>query len=163
MLGTNYVRLLWSLDASDDIIDVVKDYSVAWQDYWLEHENDFKHENIAIHFLTSVSFNGEIDRVVSEDIPVLGVAFIVMTLYLSLTLGKLHCIRCRVLAALASIVSTLCGLLMGLGVASVFDHDMNTLILLIPFLILGIGVDDDMYVQPFVLFFFPCSLCPGLV
>ena len=66
-----------------------------------------------------------------------------MLIYISLTLGrKLTCIEARIWLGLSSIVIMLCAMIMGVGIGCMFQLDINILVTLIPFILLGVGVDD---------------------
>ena len=76
-----------------------------------------------------------------------GILFIVMLVYLSITLqNDCNCVSMRPLIALGSLLSTICALIMGLGIGAACGIEMNTLVLLIPFILLGVGVDDDIII-----------------
>lgn len=122
-------------------------YQYAWEDYWSDHQDDYiSSNNINIYYVTEVSFGGEFDRVVDNDIPILVAAFIVMLIYLGLTLGRLNCVEARAWMAFAALLSLLCALVMGLGLGCAFGFSINTLVLLIPFILLGVGVDDEIII-----------------
>ena len=107
------------------------------------HDKYFDTNNIDITYYTDVSFSGETDRVVSGDLPVIGAAYIVMIVYLMLALGKFNCVEARQYAACASILSTISAVIMGFGVASGCGFTFNYVVLLAPFILIGIAVDDD--------------------
>ena len=69
-----------------------------------------------------------------------------MLLYLSLTLGKCNCVEARPLIAIGSLLSTICAIIMGFGLGSAVGMEFNAIILLIPLIILGVGVDDDIII-----------------
>ena len=83
----------------------------------------------------------------TSDYPVLAAAFVVMLLYLSLTLGKhLNCVESRPLISLGSLFATIIALIMGFGLASAFGYAANPVVLLTPFILLGVAVDDDIII-----------------
>ena len=82
----------------------------------------------------------------SGDLPIFGASFVVMLVYLALTLGKFNCVEARPLIAVGSLLSTICAIVMGFGLGSAFGYDFNVVVTLIPLIILGVGVDDDIII-----------------
>ena len=131
----------------DDLQTTSEEYQYNWQDYWADKVDNYVDDyNIRITYFTDNSFSPEIDRVVSGDIPIFGFAFVVMLVYLALTLGKFNCVEARPLIAVGSLLSTICAVIMGYGLGSAFGYQFNAFILLIPLILLGVGVDDDIII-----------------
>ena len=130
-----------------EYISVNSLYQIEWENYWYKHNNDYSSDNIKVHYFTSLSFGNEMTRIVFVDIPILGVSVILMGIYLSMTLGKnFNCVEARVLLAMGSLFSIVCALLIGLGIGLVFGYPFNPVILMVPFLLLGVGVDDGIII-----------------
>ena len=117
------------------------------EDYWSQHVNDWEESNnIILYYFTDVSLAREIDRVISDDIPIVLLAFLIMLIYLSLTMDKLHYIYSRPYLAIISLLSTISALLIGFGIGSALGFTFNVIGMVTTFIIIVIGVDDDMYV-----------------
>ena len=148
-IGARFARL--NLEAAgwkdDDMQQISEEYQFHWQDYWAARLDEYKNNHdMDIAYFTDNAFGPEIDRVVSGDLPIFGAAFIVMLVYLALTLGKCNCVEARPLIAVGSLLSTICALIMGFGLGSAFGYQVNAIVLLIPFILLGVGVDDDIII-----------------
>ena len=149
MIGGKYVRLSFPLQGTpnETLIEINDAFSYAWEDYLFDnHDQYLESNNIDMYWYTDVSFSGELDRIVSGDLPVIAAAFGVMIVYLMFTLGKLNCVEARPYAACASILSTISAVIMGFGVGSACGIPFNYVVLLSPFILLGVGVDDDIII-----------------
>lgn len=146
--GGSIVRLGFTLQGTrnDTITDIGIAFATVFEEYWEEHYNDYSDSNIIIHYNTFESFTNEGLRVVQVDIPLFGMAFVIMLLYLSFALSKFDCIRARPIVALASLLSTITALVIGFGIGCTIGYSTNGLVFLTPFILLGIGVDDDIII-----------------
>ena len=148
-IGGSYVRLSFTLQGtkSGKLTKVNEEFQQAFEEYWGDRKKYYNTNfNFEVAFLTDMSFGGENQRVVSGDLPVLGAAFVVMLVYLSLTLGKLNCIQARPLISMGSLLATICALIMGFGIGAGLGIEFNSTIILVPFILLGVGVDDDIII-----------------
>eukprot|EP01084_Bolivina_argentea_P247572 414171_1 len=138
----NIIRVYWALSSTTDtdLSDIQTKFHYAWMDYWALHVNDYKYFNVM--YMGYYSFDVEIARTVTNDSLMFMIAFGVMLVYLQLTLGKLDCIRARVLLATTSIFILILALIMGFGLAAYCGAKLSTLVFVVPFLLLGVGVDD---------------------
>ena len=149
IIGGSFVRLIFSIEGSSNetITDIGEQFQVAYEEYLGSHSQDYlDSDNLVLTYYTDVSISGEFDRVVSNDRPILGAAFCVMLIVLSLILGKVDCIKSRAAMAFGSILSLIFSLICGFGLGSAFGYDFNTLVLLIPFILLGVGMDDQIVI-----------------
>jgi len=127
---------------NETIQDAVYEFMGSWGEYWTEHANDYADDDLSIAFYTDRSFDDEINRVVFGDAPVFVLALFVMLVYLMFTLGKLSCIRARPWLAFSAILVMLCSMAIGFSVGLCVGAKFNTLAALVPFILLGVGVDD---------------------
>ena len=84
----------------------------------------------------------EIQRLVSGDSILFGVAMVVILLYLSLTLGRLDRLNARFYLAWSGVVTVLLSLIVAFGITSYLKLDANAIVFLLPFILVGVGVDD---------------------
>ena len=148
-VGGSYVRLSFTLQGTKDekLTEISEEYQYAYQDYWSDRIKYYQtNYNFEITYLTYYSYSSENRRVVIGDVPVLGAAFIVMLVYLSLTLGKLNCILARPLISIGSLLTTICALIIGFGIGSGLGIELNTIVMVVPFILLGVGVDDEIII-----------------
>ena len=84
----------------------------------------------------------EISRMLEEDILTCGAAFVVMLVYLMFTLGKLSCIHAKPWLALSAVLILLGAIAVGFSISLCTGFAFNSVILLVPFILVGVGVDD---------------------
>ena len=68
--------------------------------------------------------------------------YFLMLAYTCVMLGPLSCVENRVLLSLAGVVSVMFGFIMSTGIASVLNYPYTLVHAILPFLCLGIGIDD---------------------
>ena len=89
------------------------------------------------------SFDDEVGRLVSGDIPLFAVGMCIITLFIALTLGaptSLH--RSRVLLGVMAIVNVLLAVGGGFGIASAIGIRFASIAALLPLILLGVQVDS---------------------
>eukprot|EP01084_Bolivina_argentea_P008422 15774_1 len=119
---------------------IIREFLLAFQDYWTSHAKNY--HSIQIQFITDRSMDDEVGRVVSGDIPIFGAALLCMLTYLMFTLGQFSCIKARPWLACSAMLVMLCSLIIGFGVLSFIGMEFNLLCALVPYILLGVGVDD---------------------
>ena len=159
LVGASYVQLYYTLEGSSKNTIKSEEESLCdkFENYWNKHESDsiYKENNISMTYFTSFSLDTEIDKVTSMDADKFGYAFTAMLIILSMILGKkMTCIELKVLLAFASLLITGCALVIGCGIGCALGFEFNSIILLVPFILLGIGIDDDLSCVEYNQFFF---------
>ena len=141
--------IVWSFEATTDdtIYNAQQEYMIAFQDYFAEMSASFEADyNLDIFYLTSRSVDDEMSRVFIADAPIYMAAIIVMVIYLSLTLGKFHLVYARPWLAISTVFVMILALIMGYGLGLAFGFAFNNLVLLVPYILLGVGVDDQIII-----------------
>eukprot|EP01084_Bolivina_argentea_P041438 76471_1 len=136
----NFVYELESYKADTD--HIVYEYMEYWNNYWLEHSNDYKADGLNIFYVNDRSLDDEVWRVIFGDLEIFGVAFTLMILYFIFALGKLDCINTRVWLAFSIGAVLLCALVSGFGIGLWLGGELSMVVMLIPYVLLGVGVDD---------------------
>lgn len=121
--------------------DAVYEYAASWNDYWAQHQGDYN-EQIEIVYFSERLLDDELTRVISEDIPTFIAALVLMLIYLMFTLGKLSCIGARPYLALSAVIILLGSLSIGFSISLCAGFAFNSIVMLAPFILLGVGVDD---------------------
>ena len=88
------------------------------------------------------SFGDIAGSTILDDIGLFGGGYVMMFLYASLMLGKLNCLQHRSLLAVAGIVGVVMGIVVSYGLCSAFGLFYGPMHSVMPFLMLGIGIDD---------------------
>ena len=146
--GGSYVQMYYTLEGTSNmtLFKGQEELCQEFVNYWQEHsESDvYSDNNLGISFFTTFSIEAEVDRLVSSDQNIWIFAFLIMLVTLTLILGGLTCVEAKVMLVLSSLGITGCALAIGCGLGSALGFDFNLLVLLIPFILLGVGIDDDL-------------------
>ena len=149
--GGTHLLLSWNLKGTsdEDINDAEYKYMELFQDYFGnigvdKYENDY---NMSIDYYTTRSIEDESLRVIEADSIVYIGAIFVMVVYLMFTLGnKCDKINSRPWLAVSTVLVMICALIMGYGLGLAFGYGFNSLVVLIPYILLGVGVDDQIII-----------------
>ena len=129
------------VSALNQIEDTVYEYVAVWNEYWAEHHDDYE-ENIEIVFFSDRLVDDEFVRMISDEMPLLLAVFLLMLIYLMFTLGTLSCSGARPWLALSAVIILLGALLIGFSIGLCCGTTFNAMVMLVPFILLGVGMDD---------------------
>ena len=121
--------------------DTNYEYSRVWNEYWANHHDDYS-DRMEIAYYSDRLLNDEVSSVVAADLPVLGAAFVLMTIYLMFTLGTFSCFGARPWLALSVVIILIGALLIGFSISLCCGTTFNSIVMLVPFILLGVGMDD---------------------
>eukprot|EP01083_Nonionella_stella_P002659 7621_1 len=140
--GANVIRIVYELTSTSDeeLINIQSNYENAFVSYWDEHHDEYSEFDVI--YYTTHGLDREMFRTATQDSIMFAVAFLIMLLYLQLTLGRFNAIRARSLLATSLIVILLCALAFGFGISAYLGMKFSVLVFAVPFLLLGVGVDD---------------------
>ena len=95
-----------------------------------------------VFFDAEFSFDSELNRSVAGDIPLFTVVFILMSALTALALSGWHPSRMRILVVAAGVSLTFLAIAAGYGSMSLVGVPMTSIVFILPFVLVGIGVDD---------------------
>ena len=95
-----------------------------------------------INYVTGWKWTQELDRVVDNDTPLFILAILSMSIACCMVLGKATRTGSRIVLGLMAIVSVLLAVGTGFGVAAWLRFPFSPIHSVLPFLIVGIGLDD---------------------
>jgi len=123
--------------------EAMREIVKEWELMFLE-ETDQVHtgDNVVIYRQSTRSAEDEINRATKEDIPLFGVAFVLMLLYCAFALGKMNPLQSKALLGLSGIISILLAMIMAFGICGYLGVYWSSAVVAVPFLVLGIGTDD---------------------
>ena len=105
------------------------------------HRDDYS-DNMQISFYSLRLLDDEISRVVDNDTPIFIAAIIVMLIYLMFTLGQCSCVEASPWLAFSAVFLLIGALIMGFSISLCLGATFNTIVMLVPFILLGVGIDD---------------------
>lgn len=109
---------------------------------------DYASDDFTIYVLAARSWRDVFGNVIRGDVGLINMAFFIMAIYLTLNLGGLcHKIKMRSLLALGCLGSIVLAGAAGYGLAMWFQFDYTPVMSVLPFVMLGIGVDDSFVIM----------------
>jgi len=102
----------------------------------------FKTIHMKVTVLYSASLDEEVEKVVSKDIFLVAVCFMLMFVVLCFLFFRRDLVKSRMILAVCGEISILLSMLMGYGIAMVLGVPFTTLSQMLPFIVVAIGVDD---------------------
>ena len=88
------------------------------------------------------SFGDEIGATIGGDANLLSMGFLVVFIYIVIMLGKFNMVEQRAYLALIGVAAIGMGIGTSIGISSLFGLEYTSMNTILPFLLLGIGIDD---------------------
>ena len=132
----------------DFLLDADKEKMLTWELTFAKFftKNDLteqKYEHVNVFVMAERSQDDELSRTVSADIPLFAVAFVLMGTFTSIFLGKpLSWTQSRRLLGLCEFYLVVFGSVAGYGVSMLMGVKFTVLHQILPFILVGIGIDD---------------------
>ncbi|KAF1744461.1 hypothetical protein MXB_4028 [Myxobolus squamalis] len=124
--------------------------AMAWEATLLAYLKSYKHSQIEISFSSERSIQDEIDRQSHAEIFTVSISYLVMFIYVALSLGKFSrnnfytfFVKQKVVLGFAGVFLVFSSVLSSIGLFCYFGFKVNMIVLeVLPFLILAVGVDN---------------------
>jgi len=97
---------------------------------------------IYIELLTPKSIEIEVERAIWQDLPLLPVVFLIMTQFCSIFFFKCDKIKSRWLLGYGAVITIGCSMMTGFGILFIAGVPVTSMLVVLPFIIFGIGLDD---------------------
>ncbi|XP_043938169.1 NPC1-like intracellular cholesterol transporter 1 [Protopterus annectens] len=127
------------------------EYALLWEKQFLEVVKAYQQDpssNFTIAYMAERSLEDEINRTTLEDIPIFAISYLVIFVYIALTLGKYSScgrllIDSKLTLALGGIMVVLWSVLAAMGFYAYIGVPSSLIILeVVPFLVLAVGADN---------------------
>ncbi|VDI58158.1 Hypothetical predicted protein [Mytilus galloprovincialis] len=131
-------KMTWFIQGDD----AVKDQAEAWEQQLIDLGQK-GNSNISTTYVFAIrSFSDEAGGAIRGDIAFLSAGYVIVIVYITIMLGKFNCLEQRFGLAIAGVVVV--GMSIGIcfSLASLCGFEYGPLHSVLPFLLLGIGVDD---------------------
>ncbi|XP_071143132.1 patched domain-containing protein 3-like isoform X1 [Mytilus edulis] len=131
-------KMTWFIQGDD----AVKDQAEAWEQQLIDLGQK-EHSGISTTYVFAIrSFSDEAGGAIRGDIAFLSAGYVIVIVYITIMLGKFNCLEQRFGLAIAGVVVV--GMSIGIcfSLASLCGFEYGPLHSVLPFLLLGIGVDD---------------------
>jgi len=117
-----------------DALDVVQALDEKWE---AESGNSFRVEVTAER-----SFSDEFTRAIVDDIPLVPIVFVIMSIFTCAIFFKTDKVRSRCLLGLSAVVSVFLSIATGYGLMFVSGAPFTSMTQILPFVLFGVGLDD---------------------
>jgi Niemann-Pick C1 protein len=120
----------------------------AWEKVFLDYLVDYSNENISIVYMAERSIQDEIIRESTADIGTIAISYILMFVYVSISLGQVDrcarlCVDSRFVLGLVGVFIVLLAVFASVGIFSYAKVPATLIIVeVVPFLCLAVGVDN---------------------
>eukprot|EP00913_Durusdinium_trenchii_P031973 g29946.t1 len=124
------------------------DDAASWGYALLNHfvENDLtkqRYQTVNVYVMTDQSMDDELNRTVQADIPLFVLAFVLMSTFCAIFLGKAWSwTQSRRLLGMAEFFLVIFGVVAGYGTCMLIGVKFTVLTQILPFILVGIGIDD---------------------
>uniref|UniRef100_A0A1A8RVZ4 Niemann-Pick disease, type C1 n=1 Tax=Nothobranchius rachovii TaxID=451742 RepID=A0A1A8RVZ4_9TELE len=150
--GTNYnnaTALVITFPLKNYLNDSDKlDKVLAWEKEFISFMKNYSNPNLTISFSTERSVKDEINRESNSDISTIVVSYVIMFIYISLSLGHIQSfsrlmVDSKISLGIAGIFIVLASVSSSLGIFSYIGIPLTLIVIeVIPFLVLAVGVDN---------------------
>jgi Niemann-Pick C1 protein len=149
--GDNYENasaLVITLSVRNDKEEKFQQMALAWEKGYLELVRNYTSQNISVSYSAERSVEDELDRESKSDIWTILISYVIMFVYVSITLGHYHsCYRIlidsKVMLGLAGVIIVLASVTSSIGFFSYLGIPATLIIIeVVPFLVLAVGVDN---------------------
>ncbi|XP_076462610.1 patched domain-containing protein 3-like isoform X2 [Babylonia areolata] len=138
VIGAQAALMTFLLRGTDDI----KDTTNEWEDI-LVTVGRAGHSDITQTYVFAVrSFSDEAGGAIRSDVVSLSIGYFVVIFFVMLVMGKFNLLEQKVWLSLAGIIAVGLSILVSFGLSSAVGFEYGPLQSVLPFLLLGIGVDD---------------------
>ena len=143
--------MIWSLNVPDGVefvsktgleIDPADATTILWEQKFLEIAFNMSSSQVKFVPNAGSSFSDVSSDAVFLDIYLVLIGYGAMFIYAIVMLGKVNTMEIRLYISVAGIVSVFMGLVSSVSIASMFGFPYTTMHAALPFLCLGIGIDD---------------------
>ncbi|CAG5117285.1 unnamed protein product [Candidula unifasciata] len=118
------------------------DEAMAWETAFADHIRETKFKGVEVAYSTSNSMSEELEKGTQGDIHFFVLTFTLMIAFASIVSSGGDCVSSRVLLSCTGVVGVLFGIIGAFGLVTLCGVNFVSIVGTMPFLTLGIGVDD---------------------
>lgn len=137
--SAKYIKLVFNL-RQDTETNAVN--SKSWEKDFVSYFNNFQSSLLDVAYAHSTSLDEELTSNISGDILFVSLTFTLMIVYATMVTMTCDCLLDRQNLGRAGVIATGLGILASFGLVSACGVEFVDIVGVMPFLILGIGIDD---------------------
>ncbi|XP_050397303.2 patched domain-containing protein 3 isoform X1 [Patella vulgata] len=137
IIKSTSTKITYLLQGSDSM----KDKSMAWEAKFIELSQSEKGLS-SVYFFATRSFGDEGGGAITGDVSLLSAGYFVLIIYVAVVLGRFNQVEQGIYLALSGILCVGMSICVSFGLSSACGLEYGPLHSILPFLLLGIGVDD---------------------
>ncbi|CAD5111950.1 DgyrCDS1212 [Dimorphilus gyrociliatus] len=120
----------------------IDENALAWEEKFIDLSKDYSSKNLTLFYYSMRTFLDEGSGTILKDLGILAGGYILLIAFVIFVLGKRNCVQHRVWLSVVGIITIGLSILWSFGLCSYGDWYFTGLHNVLPFLFLGIGVDD---------------------
>lgn len=132
-------RLFYTLSIKDEYLEVIK----VWENELIDHINNIKFHEVEVQFLGINTFDKEMRKFTTSNLPLLALSFATTILFAILTCMTNNWVRSKPWLGVSSCISASISVSTTFGFLSILQFNTADINVVLPFLILGMGIDDS--------------------
>ncbi|XP_062500022.1 patched domain-containing protein 3-like [Corticium candelabrum] len=101
-----------------------------------------KHDELSSSVRTTFGLQEETSKAIQNDLTILAAGYFLIIAYVCISLGQMTRLKHKIWLSFAGVISTGLGIVVSLGLCSAFGLFYGPVHSVLPFLLLGVGVDD---------------------
>ncbi|KAK7088494.1 hypothetical protein V1264_022407 [Littorina saxatilis] len=133
------VRLIFNFRRNTEHVEHL---SFEWEKHYVIVAPDLDYGDLDFAFSASHSLGNELDKGTKGDIGIFAMTFALMIFYAAMVTAGGDCVSSRALLALGGVLAAVLGIFGSLGLIGLLGVPFVNIVGCMPFLVLGIGVDD---------------------
>jgi len=123
-------------------LEFADEINLNWESEFIAKGLSESTEEMKILMLTPRSFSDITKQTALFDAKFVVSGYSLMIIFTILVLGKISILEIRFYLTISGIVSIIMGMIIGIGVSSILGYPYTTINIMVPFICLGIGIDD---------------------
>ena len=152
IVGAKTAQMIWVVEVPEEgrvvsahsgvELEFADPTTLAWEAQVIESVLDLSTDIVEVYIYSARSLGDVSTQSIFFDAALLAGGYTIMFMYTILMLGRLNTLEVRLMLAVAGIVSIAMGFVLGLSISSLLGFPVTPIHSLLPFLCLGIGIDD---------------------